>query len=307
MSLITNSEVIIEDTPFGVAEESHHHNAPSTEPEEVVLYDSKPSKQLVLEIHSHDGEQSDASDMAFVLDKIPGAPAHAQDNLVVEDSAVEIDEAQSKPTEPKDPWDWSNHADNNFISWVVARKNAIPTHSGYDESGIERAIAFLEKLDGEISKAMRTDFDGKIEADAVEKIRAEIEEGVARLHDRHEEVKSKKGKGKKKKKASGDSSIVKEGQKATRIGGIMVTVPLIISRIARVCINGSISGGHDISDMMSKLVKKYGLDKREQAELMQLMADMGYPVNQDRGFDFDDEFDSTSSDNMDHGAVPKTI
>lgn len=76
-----------------------------------------------------------------------------------------------------------------------------------------------------------------------------------------------------------------------------ITVPLLISRIARVCINGMVSAGHDIEDLYERQVKFYKLNEREQAEVMQLLADMGYAVRQDRGFMPNDQLEV--SDGMD--------
>ena len=95
---------------------------------------------------------------------------------------------------------------------------------------------------------------------------------------------------------------MKEAQKITGVQGVFVTVPLLISRIARVCINGMVSAGHDIEDLYARQVKFYKLSDREQAEVMQLLFDMGYPMRQDRGFMPDQEFDPGSSDNMDYAA-----
>ncbi|HVY53569.1 MAG TPA: hypothetical protein VHA13_03525, partial [Gammaproteobacteria bacterium] len=174
-------------------------------------------------------------------------------------------------------------------------------HSGYDTAGLERAVSYLEKLDIEISKAMRMDLDGELDANKIEEVRAQIDNGISRLHDRLDKVKKSK---KTKRKKSGEASheLVKEGQKITGVQGIYVTVPLLISRIARVCINGMVSAGHDIEDIYKQQVKKYKLNEREQAEVMQLLSDMGYAIRQDRGYMPDEDIDIASSDNFDWAA-----
>jgi hypothetical protein len=63
-----------------------------------------------------------------------------------------------------------------------------------------------------------------------------------------------------------------------------------------------VSAGHDIEDLYSRQVKFYKLNDREQAEVMQLLADMGYAVKQDRGFMPDQDVEIESSDNMDWAA-----
>ncbi|CAN5951418.1 unnamed protein product [Sphagnum jensenii] len=77
--------------------------------------------------------------------------------------------------------------------------------------------------------------------------------------------------------------MIKEARTAYT-GGIIVTVPLLISRIARMLINGSISNGQSIESMYANQVKKFALTLREQAELAQHMEDMGFPVVWDREY-----------------------
>ena len=290
MSFISSAQVIMEDeTP------NHAHLD-----DNVVMYEDRPSEEAVLEIHDEPVHEVTDAPMSFLkLPNIPGAPSHAQDDLVVEDQAVEIDEAPEAG--PADSWDWSHHGPENFMHWIAERFNGIPQHSGQDTAGLERAIAFLEKLDGEISKAMRSDFDAKIDSDTIEKARDQIDDGIYRLKERLEQVSDSKHKSKKKKKRAEvtDSPLVKEGQKATHVGGIIVTVPLLISRVARVCINGMVSAGHDIEDLFAHQVKQYSLTEREQAETMQLLADMGYPLRRDRGISLNDDMDPRSSSNLD--------
>uniref|UniRef100_UPI0020289F2C hypothetical protein n=1 Tax=Caballeronia sp. INML3B TaxID=2921749 RepID=UPI0020289F2C len=85
-----------------------------------------------------------------------------------------------------------------------------------------------------------------------------IDDGILALIDAINKL-NKMKKGKRKKTAS----LVKEGQKIAGVQGIVVTVPLLISRIARVCINGMVSGGHDIEDLFHRQAEKYDLTVRE--------------------------------------------
>jgi hypothetical protein len=179
--------------------------------------------------------------------------------------------------------------------------SGVPKHSGYDTTGLEKAISYFEAIDKEITKAMRQDYRNQIDTAKAERAREQIEKGLDRLLDRLEKVKSTKYKrhAKKKKSWAENVGIVKEAQKSTKITGITITVPLLISRLARVCINGMVSAGHDLEDVFAAQVKEYSLDKREQAELAQLLADMGYTVWQDRGVQVGTPVDTTRSDNTD--------
>lgn len=295
-----------------------------SETPQVVLYTEKPSPEQVLEMHDqepdmvpfevhdmHGGEDQGA--IEIIVEDLPGVEAlnpdlekslEVHDDTVSSNETMRADVSESKDKENKkskrDPkWDWESRGSHGFIAWIKERIQDVPKHSGYDTSGIERAMAYMEKLDNEISKAMRLDLDSQLDANKIEEVRAKIDEGIERLHERLELVRATKGKNKRKKKADKETPLVKEAQKATNIAGIVITVPLIISRSARVCANGMISGGHDLEDLYVKQCKLYNFDKRERAELQQLLADMGLPIFQDRGADLDEDFDYTSADNSD--------
>jgi hypothetical protein len=255
----------------------------------------------LMEVHDHPEELEIHMDL-------PGAPPGTQDPEPVlevsepeEDKSKAMDEDPAK-TKSNEKWDWSKRGPKGFIAWVKERCDDVPKHSGYDTAGLERAVAYLERLDNEVSKAMRLDLDGELDANQIEKVRAIIDNGIERLNDRLDKVKTSKKKTRKKKSEVIHEGLVKEAQKITGVQGVFVTVPLLISRIARVCINGMVSAGHDIEDLYARQVKYYKLSTREQAEVQQLLSDMGYAVRQDRGFMPDEDFDVSSSDNMDWAA-----
>lgn len=253
-------------------------------------------------------------DIDIVVEDIPGAGSLQDLPLIVEEEEEEVKEAPSKASEKeptqdendakksskkKEKWDWESKGADGFVSWIKERLDSVPRHSGMDTAGLERAISYLERLDSEISKAMRLDLDGDLDANKIEEVRAKIDDGLSRLHDRLEKVKKVK-KSYKKKKAEFESDLmVKEAQKITGVQGIYVTVPLLVSRIARVCINGMVSAGHDIEDLYNRQVDYYKLNNREQAEVMQLLSDMGYPMRQDRGFLPKDALEVSDSNGMD--------
>ena len=230
----------------------------------------------------------------FSLDAVPGGddqtdiePVHIE---VMDDDNIEVE---------SDPWKWQIAG---FCDWLQNMLGTIPRHSGKDSAGLERAFAYLEALDREISKAVRMDLKNQIAIDAVEAAREEIHKGLDRLHDRLEKVmtnKYPKRKGKKKKKADGQSDDLVKEAKSTRISGITITVPLLISGIARTCINSMVSAGKDLEDTFDKLAKKFDLTPREEFEAFQLLADMGYAIRRPRGTLRNEEVDSTSTDNFD--------
>lgn len=221
-------------------------------------------------------------DLVLKLDKIPGA--ENQDDL----DEVIIENESEKVEESHDPLDWKSLS--NFLPWISERLKAIPKHSGRDTVGLERAISYLETLDRSISKAVKSDIKDELDIAKIQSVRDEILNGIDRLQERLDKLSNKK----KKKKASSDSdSLVKEAQKITGVKGIVITVPLLISRIARVCINGMVSGGHDIEKIFDDQAKKYSLNLRERSELLQLLEDSGYAVRRDRGYTLDEDIDIT--------------
>lgn len=257
----------------------------------------RPLMGNTMEVNEDIEVSDEPTEVVFVLDDIPGAP-NAKEIMVRTDD--DDDEVEVEADEDGG-WKWEPAG---FLSWLQNMFKNVPSHSGYDSTGLEKAIAYFEALDKEITKAMRTDFKNEIDSAQAEKAREQIENGLQRLIDRLEKINGEKYKRKSKKSKSWaeEVGIVKEAQKAVKITGITITVPLLISRIARVCINGMVSAGHDIEDMYKRQVEEYDLNKREQAELSQLLADMGYPMFQDRGYPAGEPVEAWRNDNFDWSA-----
>ncbi len=320
--------------------------------------------------HEHEGEEqlmsfgpievTEPGEIEIVVEELPGAPSGLPDpepQLEVRDETLEVEDAgDSKKSEKEGKgakWDWSKHGPKGFVAWIKERLDSCPKHSGYDSAGLERAMAYMEKLDSEISKAMRMDLDSELDANQVEKVRAQLDDGLSRLQARLDKVKDSKKSGKKRKKTAQDLqseiktvldryadedlqayvddasvpgeewtaekaivqianngeepgfegfNLTKQAQKITGVHGVIVTVPILISRIARVCVNGTVSAGHDIEDLYKRQVDRWKLSEREQAEVQQLLWDMGYPLRQDRGFMPEDNLEVWDTDNMDWAA-----
>jgi hypothetical protein len=252
-----------------------------------------------IEVSDESHLSPDDQDIIVVLDSdLPGAPPGTSHPVI----EVSEDDAKEKTKKEKEHsiWDWDSHGHHGFIQWIKERGANVPRHSGYDSAGLARAHAYLEKLDDEISRAMKTDFEGVIDAKHIEAIRKQIQKGISALEERMEHVSSKKVK-----KASFTSDFVKNAQSASGVKGVYVTVPLLISRIARTCINGHVSAGHSLKDLYAQQVKAYSLTKREQAEVKQLIADMGLPMWDDRGLVPDSDID-ISDDGLDLGPMYKS-
>jgi hypothetical protein len=291
-----------------LAPESHMHHDHEHEP---ILEVSSPMTEDAMTDPVIDIKDSNV-EINISLDDVPGAP-EAGEILEVSESTdkeapIEVEEKEEDNNDAKskskknEKWDWASKGASGFVLWIKERFNTVPNHSGYDIAGLERAISYLDKLETEISKAMRLDIDGELDANKVEEVRAKIEEGIERLEERIDKIKSNKKKNRKKKAELETPGFIKDAQKITGVKGTFITVPLLISGIARVCINGTVSAGHDIEKTFADQAKKYKLNDREKSEVRWLLLDMGYPLRGDRGFMPDEDFDATSSDNYDYMA-----
>jgi len=246
-------------------------------------------------------EFDNAEPLSFVMPSIPGALDESE--IVVPEIAVEEDEEKEEPKEI-DPWNWQHGGHAQFIPWVHGMINMTPQHSGHDVSGIERALAWIMRLIKEFPKAMSTDFKGEIDVASSEELRDSLHAAVGHMNDRMERILSIKGRGKKS-KAGAEGGMIKEAQKATKITGVTITVPLLISGVARTLINGTVSAGHSMEDMYDELKKKYAFTEREEFEIQLLLADMGWPMYQDRGR-IGEQVDKSKSDNFDWAANYKS-
>jgi hypothetical protein len=248
--------------------------------------------QSVLEPHEEE--------LLFSLPLIPGAE---------DQSDIEIDEAPVAELssdegvieiKPSDPHDWRSRGLSNFLPWVKEMFANVPKHSGHDIVGLEKVIAYLSHILKQISVAVRSDYKNEIDNNKAEKARAEIEDAVGRCEERLDKILKNKSK---KKKGEAYVGMVKEAQKAPGISGIVVNVPLFISSLARLCINGALTGGHDIEDIFEQLNKKYKLTDREKVELIQILNDMNYPMSlRDRGWDLDETGKLSDETNLEFSA-----
>jgi hypothetical protein len=253
---------------------------------------SEENGDLEGEITIQEGDKpAETKEFHIKLPEIPGSDDQMSVlSDILQDEVVVEDEGEKE----KDPWSWTVPS---FLDWIQQRMQAIPHHSGQKISGVERAMAYLERIDREISKAVRADFNGEIPIDAIDQVRDEIYDGLDRLKKRLDLLFGKMTKKTKK------ASVVKEAAMTKEATGThTVCVPVFIDTIARICINSMVSAGKDIEDVFHALVAKFKLDDREQLSLIQVLSDKGYVVRRPRGYLLDEEIDQTSTDNFDWGA-----
>lgn len=248
-----------------------------------VSLDDDQAPEMVFEVVEEPQDQ-----FQFKLPHVPGGDF--QDEI---QPAIEVDEPRDVEV-VNDPWKWEV---KKFLPWLQNKMQNVPKHTGKDSAGIERAISYLKFLNKEISRAVQMDLNNDIAIEAVEAAREEIFKGIERLEARLAQVEGVKFK--RKKKGETEEQLTKEAQRTAVSGqGVQVVVPLLISSLARSCINGTVSAGHDMNVSYKKMVKEYSLTKREQLELQQLISDMGFPVRRDFGVPIDEPTNTRSSDNI---------
>lgn len=318
-SMPSEDEVIISHDPEHMDMHEGHDHA---ETFAVEIVGDNPNLNLELP-SSHDSipegadivvTQNGEPSVAIDLGDIPGAPPGTEDPEPVDEVEIEEDkndikdssssnEASSDSNKKNDKWDWKSQGFGNFTIWIKDRFNSVPRHTGYDTAGLERAQAYLQKLHGEVSKAMRSDIDGELEAEFIADIHKKIDDGIEKLESRLEKVRDSKSSKKKKKSAweeDDDNVLIKNAQKSFGVkSGTVITVSLFISTLARTLVNGTVSAGKDMEHSYQQLVKKYKLNDREKIELIQLVQDMGFPLIKDRSVLPEDGFDPRSTDNLD--------
>lgn len=246
---------------------------------EVIIYDQEPEANDVVEMH-------EPAAFSFNFPSIPEPGV-----LEVSENDMPNESHKGKDLEVKDPWEWQSGGMKNFLAWVQDRLNSVPT-PGEETTGVERCISYLKRFNNEISKAISNDYNGEIDVKTLEVARRWIYKSMQTLEDTYEKLTDSHYR---KKKSSDESGMLKEAR-TPYTGGIVVTVPILISTIARSLINGHVSSGKDITDLYKKQVKKFSLDIRDQASLMQHLQDMGMSLKVDRFYLADEEVPITDNE-----------
>lgn len=230
----------------------------------------------------------------------------AVDNTIPGSTSQYVEDA---PEEEK-PKDWANDKDpGSFLDYAKDKLTKIPKHSGETVHGCERAKSYIKSLLAELSKAMRSDYDSKIDEAEAEQLSQYCNDGIDRLN---KQIKKLTGK-----KANLNVKLVSDGHcdkcdshapmwqdiendrlvcmscENTEAGDKMVkeaNTPVLnvyVSAFERAIvgtlINSTVSGGRNIEETYDKLKKKYAFTDREELAIQQLVADHGYPIIKDRG------------------------
>ena len=235
-----------------------------------------------LEEENEDGEKF--GDMSL-SDLLPGASEYQPDD------------------EPEAETDYANDKDlSKFMSHVEELyPSQIPKHDGTSTVGCERAISFLDRMNADISRAIREDHDNILDIAKLEDVRVNIMRDVLVLKDHLSKLKKqiKDSHSQKDIKASSVPSWkspsgrslsyeqLKGAEKLTKEAATPNNVVIAVSPFERaisgMMINAHVSAGHPMEDVYESLKKKYSLTDREELSIMQLCMDSGFHIFKDRG------------------------
>ncbi len=192
------------------------------------------------------------------------------------------DDELEKEVEVKET-DWKTDRDvSKFMVYISqAYPAGIPSHDGGSIVAIERAINFLNKINKEISEAVRMDSENNLDVGELEKIRTNIYNDISVLKERIKKLEKKL-----KTKADDESSeIVKQSDfnKEATTAKIQLVMTPFERAITGIIVNAVVSAGHPMDEVYEHLKDKYELDDREELAILQILMDMGYPIFKDRG------------------------
>jgi hypothetical protein len=295
MSLMRTAQSLdgVDVFPENLKELQNHHEKKDVlhllapKDDNIIMTDDLKDEGGVIEIDLDDERPT----FSYKLERMPGSKESDDFDIAEE---IEVEEPEEVEVN-QDPWSWKME---EFHEWLNKMLHSFPPHDGKGLAGVLRALSHGDRLIKEILSASKSDFHNQLDMPSLEEALDELHKGQQRLTDRKEKLERVKYNSKKKKKADAeDEGLVKQA-KIAGIKGIVVSVPLLISSLARSCINSMVSGGKDIERTYETLHKEYSLSKRERLELLQCLADMGYGVRRDLGAPLDDEIDTRSEDNI---------
>jgi hypothetical protein len=96
------------------------------------------------------------------------------------------------------------------------------------------------------------------------------------------ELKRNKKKMKRRRRAEEDGEAMTKEAGVPHFQGFQMLITPFQRAIAGALINGKVSGGRNMEELWVSAKKKYDMNGREELEILQILADMGYPEFKDR-------------------------
>lgn len=262
---------------------------PMPEPEVEELSMGEVAEELSKELEFAEGLDEELSDeigsdsVEVITFSEEGEGAEEEENKSMDSLAIpgsDFVQYEEPEPEPEPEKNWADDRDvSKFMEYIVASyPDGIPRHDGYSMTGCERAYNYLNRLNKEISEAIRMDNDDNLEPEVLEDVRVKIMRDMIMLKDRLSQLR-KEVKDKNKKASEEPDDLVKE---ATTPKIQLVATPFERA-IAGIIINSVISAGHPFEDVYEFLKDKYDLSERDELSILQLVMDSGHHIFKDRG------------------------
>lgn len=219
----------------------------------------------------------------------------AEDEILEENekemiSVAEDDSATLQPevsTEAPANTDWlSSGKPEHFMVFLVNEMKRFPKPSDVvgNISKIEQGLGQWKRLNAYVSRALREDYHGTLDVGFVDKARSLIEQNIEQLENMIDGINQLKKNRRQIRKRRGEEEgegITKEGT-APHFSGFQMVITPFQSAISRALINGVVSGGRNMEELWEDVKKKYKMTDREELEIVQILADLGYPQFKDR-------------------------
>jgi hypothetical protein len=224
-----------------------------------------PERAIELSNSTDDVEVSELDENPSI-ETVPGvAPVDtpAADKLSIPEDVVEIEEMPE--LEVEDPQNSLNYSEpGTLVASVLAKARTFAEYDINSPNSIVRASALCDSIEKMILAGVTQDAEHQKLSIAQLRLLDDIEEGVhytrafLSRHDGKREI------------------------KAGHIGDFALqngAYDPFCATVARVLINAQVQGGKKIQDVFAKLKTQYGINKREEFQIGQVMLDMGYPVS----------------------------
>jgi len=199
--------------------------------------------------------------------------------------------AQEQPKKEEEvPQGWMQTKKvEQFVQFLDEQMAAIPTiqYAQGNLSKMENAAARWKKLNNYCSEAMRGDFGGVLDSADIDKKRQQVEYNMDALDDaidglhRMKQTRRQQRRQHRRSDENFDDTMVREAT-APHFNGFQMVVTPFQRAIAGALINGKVSGGRNLEELWTDAKAKYKMDEREELEVLQILADMGYPEFKDR-------------------------
>jgi hypothetical protein len=245
----------------------------------VIEFDEESDESFANDDLSEDTQEDESSNGSSALDSVRMLPGSSMSLADDDDDDKKDDDAVGT---------WKDDMDvRDFMNYMHSAYTNIPKHDGTTILGCERAINYLKDLDRETSKAISMDKNMALDVGALDTYRVNMMKDMMTLKDHIKKLQRgiREQHGKKAfedhdmKTIGADQEIVKEAT----VARIQLVVTPFERALSGMIINSVVSAGKSFEDVYDVLKKKYKLTDREELALIQLIADMGYPIFKDRG------------------------